>query len=247
MSTATAPIIEAIPDATNVASLESLNRTKGFLGTTAEMIAVAETLAPHSVEWVKSLSDAELFPLGEKALHDIADDILILDEIRNRFRAAKGVAILGYQNWREFVEKNSLYSVRTVQRRLAEKNGKDESKVNHRYIQTEAELRDSDDPWRPITQPSVNVLAEPAVCEPSCPFEGLISSLYCLTKSGNDGVEHKFIDMMNAALTRCESAPAVEDGREQVIYLLNRISSEFLTYAERLKKTIPASRTVPLG
>jgi hypothetical protein len=117
----------AVADAQICAS----DRIKGFLGTTEEMTSVAETLAPHSVEWVKSLSDAELLPLGEKALHDIADDILVLDEIRQRFR--KGLPILGYQNWREFIAKNSRYSMRTIQNRLAEKNGKDESRVNHRF------------------------------------------------------------------------------------------------------------------
>jgi hypothetical protein len=77
-------------DTTSVVSgfegLEETNRLKGFLGTAGEMTSIAETLAPHSIAWVKSLSDDELFPLGEKALQDIADDILVLDEIRQRFR-----------------------------------------------------------------------------------------------------------------------------------------------------------------
>jgi hypothetical protein len=126
MSTATAPAI--ISDAKIFAS-EETNRLKGFLGTANEMTSVAETLAPHSVAWVKSLSDDELFPLGERALQDIADDILVLDEIRQRFRL-KG-SMRGYSGWKEFVEKNSRYSMRTIQNRLAEKNGKDESKINH--------------------------------------------------------------------------------------------------------------------
>jgi hypothetical protein len=125
MSTAAATAF----DATNVAwSSEALNRTKGFLGTSEEMTAVAEIIAPHSVEWVRSLSDAELLPLGERALHDIADDILVLDEIRQRFH--KSANILGYNGWKDFVTKNSRYSIRTIQRHLAEKNGKDESKTN---------------------------------------------------------------------------------------------------------------------
>ena len=111
-------------DATNVAS-EALNRTKGFLGTAEEMTI----LAPRdTVAWVRSLSDAELIPLGEKALKDIADDILVLDEIRQRFR--KGLPILGYNGWKDFVQENSRYSIRTIQRHLAAKNGKDESKTN---------------------------------------------------------------------------------------------------------------------
>jgi hypothetical protein len=120
MSTAAAPA----PDATNVAS-EALNRTKGFLGTAEEMTV----LAPQNiVAWLKSLSNAELLPRGERALHDIADDILVLDEIRQRFHKTRN--ILGYKGWRDFVEKNSRYSIRTIQRHLAAKNGKDDSKSN---------------------------------------------------------------------------------------------------------------------
>jgi hypothetical protein len=103
------------------------NRIKGFLGQTGEIIP---SLPADPVAHVKALSNEELFPLGEKALRDIADDIIVLDEIRNRFRAANGVPILGYASWREFVEKNSLYSIRTIQNRLADKNGKDLTKVN---------------------------------------------------------------------------------------------------------------------
>jgi hypothetical protein len=80
-----------------------------------------------------ALSNEDLFPLGEKALKDIADDIIVLYEIRQRFYAAKGSPLLGYQNWREFVERNSKYSIRTIQNRIAEVQGKDESKVNDRY------------------------------------------------------------------------------------------------------------------
>jgi hypothetical protein len=116
------------PDAQN---LRTLNSTKGFLGTTEEMVEVApsDTLAA-----IAAMSNEELLPRGEKALQDIADDILILAEIRKRFRDTnrKG-ALLGYNSWKEFVEKNSKYSIRTVQNRLAEVNGKDETKVNDRY------------------------------------------------------------------------------------------------------------------
>ena len=59
--------------------------------------------------------------MGVKALGDIADDILVLDEIRQRFR--KGRAIEGYANWTEFVEKNSKYGIRTIQKRLNQVNG----------------------------------------------------------------------------------------------------------------------------
>ena len=97
------------------------NRLKGFLGTANEMTKVAEVIAPKTVEWVRSLTDAEIIPMGVKALGDIADDILVLDEIRQRFR--RGHAIEGYANWTEFVEKNSKYGIRTVQRRLNEVHG----------------------------------------------------------------------------------------------------------------------------
>jgi len=88
------------------------------------------------VEQVAAMSNAELIPLGEKALHDIADNIIVLTEIRRRFGNKQGTvhsAILGYQCWKDFVEKNSWYSLRTVQRRLNEVNGKDETKVNDRF------------------------------------------------------------------------------------------------------------------
>jgi uncharacterized C2H2 Zn-finger protein len=71
-----------------------------------------------------------------------------------------------------------------------------------------------------------------------CGFDDLISALYCLTNNGSDGVEHKFIEMLEDAFARCESTPVAEDGRETVIYLLDRVSKEFSSYAERLKKTV---------
>jgi hypothetical protein len=111
-------------------------RMKGFLGTADEMTKVAEVLAPKTVEWVRSLTDAEIIPMGVKALGDIADDILVLDEIRQRFRKR---SIEGYANWTEFIEKNSKYGIRTIQKRLATVNGKDETKVNDRFKVIEAE------------------------------------------------------------------------------------------------------------
>jgi hypothetical protein len=58
------------------------------------------------VSYVQGLSNEELFPLGEKALRDIADDLVVLCEIRQRFYAAQGTQILGYSSFSEFVEKN---------------------------------------------------------------------------------------------------------------------------------------------
>jgi hypothetical protein len=123
--------------ATTCRMAEEQDRLKGFLGTANEMTSIAEVIAPATVAWVRSLSDTEIIPMGEKALGDIADNILVLDEIRQRFR--KGLPILGYINWKEFVERNSKYSIRTIQRRLNEVNGKDETKVNDRFKTTEAD------------------------------------------------------------------------------------------------------------
>jgi len=143
MATTTAPVIASAPDdgfvdsgsspprvldATSCRMPEEHNRLKGFLGTAHEITAVAEVVAPKTVGWVRSLSDAEIIPMGEKALGDIADNILVLDEIRTRFR--KGLPIFGYANWSDFVERNSKFSLRTIQRRLNDVNGKDETKIN---------------------------------------------------------------------------------------------------------------------
>jgi len=70
-------------------------------------------------------------------------------------------------------------------------------------------------------------------------FDELISALSCLTNYGSNGVEHKFIGMVEDAFARCESTPVANDGRETVIYLLDRVSKELSSYAERLKKTVP--------
>ena len=78
-------------------------------------------------------------------------------------------------------------------------------------------------------------LPSPGPIEPVCAFDPLISALYCLTNNGNDGVEHKFITMMEEALARCESNSVSGDGRETVIYLLDRVSKEFAIYAQRFK------------
>ena len=119
----------AAKETPSATSCEATNRVKGFLGAGAEEVtSAAQTLAPYSVAWVRGLTDDELFPLGERALQDIADDILVLDEIRQRFRT-KG-SLHGYSGWKDFVTKNSRYSMRTIQNRLAEANGKDAAKAN---------------------------------------------------------------------------------------------------------------------
>ena len=116
-------------DATNDAS-QANGRINSLFGTSAGW---RDALPTEVVQHVKSLSNEELFPMGEAALRDIADNLVILAEIRDRFHYAKG-SLMGYANWKEFVAKNSAYSIRTIQRRLNEATGtKDETKVNDRY------------------------------------------------------------------------------------------------------------------
>jgi len=118
-------------DATNVASPDAGNNSiKRLFGVSDEF---RTALPEDSVSYVQGLSNEELFPLGEKALRDIADDLVVLCEIRQRFYAAKVTQILGYDSFRQFVEKNSAYSVRTIQRRLSEVNGKDQTRINDRF------------------------------------------------------------------------------------------------------------------
>lgn len=117
-------------DATFVACRQANGRINSLFGTSAEW---KDALPADVLQHVKSLPNEELFPMGEKALRDIADNLVILAEIRDRFYQAKG-PLMGYANWKEFVAKNSAYSIRTIQRRLNEATGtKDETKVNDRY------------------------------------------------------------------------------------------------------------------
>jgi hypothetical protein len=88
----------------------------------------AEDLPQDPVREIHALSNEVLFPIGEKCLREVCDDIIILSEIRSRFQGHSN--ILGYVNWKDFVAKNSKYSIRTVQKRLNEVNGKDEKKAN---------------------------------------------------------------------------------------------------------------------
>src|SRR6266581_339485 len=126
----TAPTVHAAPaDATNDAS-QANGRINSLFGTSADW---RDALPTEVVQHVRSLSNEELFPMGETALRDIADNLVILAEIRDRFYHAKG-SLMGYANWKEFVANNSAYSIRTIQRRLIEATGtKDETKVNDRY------------------------------------------------------------------------------------------------------------------
>lgn len=103
--------------------------------------AMADAIADRSM-YVRSLPNDKLFPLGERALTDIIDNIVALHEIRRRFNAAKkGESLMGYASWSAFVKKNSRFSIRTVQRKLSEIDGKDTSKVNIGPAASNRELR----------------------------------------------------------------------------------------------------------
>jgi hypothetical protein len=91
---------------------------------------------PMVPERIHALTNEALFEWGERAcgkVADFADDLAVLVEIRQRFRAANGAPLMSYSNWAEFVTKNSHYSLRTIQRRIAEAVGPDESKINTRF------------------------------------------------------------------------------------------------------------------
>jgi hypothetical protein len=237
---------------------DETNRLKGFLGTTAEMTAVADIVAPRSVAWVKSLSDTELLPLGEKALHDIADDILVLDEIRSRFRAAKGAPILGYQNWREFVERNSRYSLRTVQNRLAEKNGKDESKVNHSTgnmytrtvepaVKVPVEVLTALEKSNPDVAKRMKAGAlapRPQKTRRTTPAQFQSKDFYHSVGHGLAnafaGVEARLDEI--ARIRKSDWNPAAAEGVSRLIKNLEQVSNEATAYAAKLKVVLRNNR-----
>ena len=70
-------------------------------------------------------------------------------------------------------------------------------------------------------------------------FEDLITTLYSLTSSGNDGVEHKFITLIENAVAHLATQSVLDEGakssRQTVIYLLNRLSKEFHEHAAALE------------
>ena len=70
-------------------------------------------------------------------------------------------------------------------------------------------------------------------------FEDLITTLYSLTPSGNDGVEHKFITLIEDAVAYLKTQSVLDDGakssRQTVIYLLNRLANEFQQHAATLQ------------
>jgi hypothetical protein len=194
---------------------------KGFLGTADDIIGV---LPRDPVAQIHAMTNEELFPLGERALKDIVDDIIVLNEIRNRFRVQ--APLMGYVNWKDFVEKNSRYSIRTVQNRLAELNGKDTSKVNHDIGNMHTRRGEQHEPRQQEHEGEAPVESV---------FKNLISALYSLTTSGNDGVEHKMVALLDEAELYLNRNPTLSEGadssRRTVVYLLNRIATEFQTRA----------------
>jgi hypothetical protein len=248
MSAATAPAIEA--ETTNVVS-EETNRIKGFLGAGAdEVTSVAQVLAPGSIAWVKSLTDAELFPLGERALQDIADDIIVLDEIRQRFRLAGG-GMRGYSGWKQFVEKNSRYTMRTIQRRLNEVNG-----VRPYTTRTiEPPTPNEDLGWRPTkpvfvprgleeTNPEVarRVQAGSLVLRPTKtkvsdknPYRG--KDYFARVGRGLAAAFSDVDERLNdiARIKKGEWTPEAKEGLQCIILNLKEVSKKADDYAARLK------------
>ena len=204
-------------------------RLKGFLGVSAETVSAMDQTV---VEKYKVMSNAELFAIGEKALGDVADDIIALDEIRNRFR--KGHAILGYANWQDFVQRNSKYSLRTAQRRLSEKNGKDESKVNDRYKTPVCAVEPA--PESLVGKQLLGVKKEPKKVS-DC--EALFIRLNALVPTYSDGVEHVTVQLLESVCKLSEAgnlSNADKDFLQSIIPLLERISKDFSKYAQRLTR-----------
>lgn len=178
----------------------------------------------RQVDAYTKLANEELLPLGIQALHDIGDNIAVLAEVRARFR--KGT-ILGYTSFSEFVEKNSTYSIRTIQRRLSDVFGIDESKINDRYKEPA--------PVTPVAGVEVEPVTEPAAAMASGNFwEELHGRLNVLVPSYSDGTEHKTVAMLQQALAEPANTKAEKNFRKYVIELLATISKDFSEYAQKL-------------
>jgi hypothetical protein len=274
MATATAPVIASapddgfvdsgsspprIPDATSCRMPEEHNRLKGFLGTAHEITAVAEVVAPKTVGWVRSLSDAEIIPIGEKALADIADNILVLDEIRTRFR--KGLPILGYANWSDFVERNSKFSLRTIQRRLNEVNGRDETKINkpktlearRTVARDSAHLTPSQLKTAEALKKHLPVLREKVVAgkvtlrdnkKVARQTRYTEKDFYCrVGRSLNDifsTVDERLQELIH--IKKSDWCPEAEEGTKRLVMNLREVSEKADKYAAALKKVLNNNR-----
>jgi len=122
MTAATAPC-------DNLSHQDEFNRTKGFLGETLAEITEAASPDHPTLAEIRAMTNDVLLLAGQQAMQDIGDNLLVLDELRQRFR--RGDHFKGYTGWKDFVTQHSRYSIKTIQRRLQEVHGKDESKVNH--------------------------------------------------------------------------------------------------------------------
>jgi hypothetical protein len=228
MATGTAVALDAtecrIPD------LKALGRTKGFLGVSEEAVVAMDQSV---VSKYKAMSNEELFPIGERALADIADDIIVLDEIRTRFRFASGQAVMGYMNWREFVEKNSKYSVRTIQRRLTEVHGPDKTKVNDRFKQTA--------PAAPKPQPPTKTKETAPKAAPKknqsrfheADYYGRVGRCLATLYSCNE-VDRRLDDI--ASIKKADWNPKAEKGVARLIQNLTEIRTQTDAYITQLKK-----------
>lgn len=94
------------------------------------LASIVTTVMPDRAGYFRTMPDAELFPIGERAAKNLKDDAPALNEIRQRFKSANGQPLMGYTGWLDFVAKNFDIGARQIQKRLAGINGKDATKVN---------------------------------------------------------------------------------------------------------------------
>jgi hypothetical protein len=226
---------------------EALNRTKGFLGVSAEF---AEIAPRDALTNVRALDNEILFPLGIKALSDIADDLLVLDEIRTRFRAANGRPLMGYVSWKAFVEKNSKFSIRTVQRRLVAVNGIDERKVNHRFLVplTPAQVKKAEflkkhlpDLHQKVVAGQVTLRNTKRARRPSrCSERDFYYRIGCSLHVLFAPVDERLQEIVH--IKRSDWCPEVENGIKRLLLNLAEVSARANEYAAALKKVLKARK-----
>jgi hypothetical protein len=218
-------------DATFVACRQVNGRINSLFGTSAEW---KDALPADVLQHVKSLPNEELFPMGEKALRDVADDLVILAEIRDRFYHAKG-KLMGYTGWKEFVAKNSAYSIRTIQRRLNEATGtKNETKVNDRYKAEVPAISEPEPEPDDIDTPEVKQVHNEGIANGDF-WEDLYHKLNTIAPTISDGTEHVVATKLEESLTQPAKTQAEKNFQESVIALLEQIPKNFTEYAQKLK------------
>jgi hypothetical protein len=159
--------------------------------------------------YYRNLANEELFPMGERAFTEIADNLIALAEIRYRFK--RDGALMGYSGWLEFVEKNSRLGIRTIQRRLSEINGKDESKANKVAVETVFE-------------------------ELASRLNTLVPSLSDGVEHKTVSLLQQAIGSVTGDLNETDAHHL-----EEVIYLLETVSKTFSEYAKRLHRAVDRS------